>query len=208
MLKKIMIELKRHAGFTFFGAFLGLGFLILFRNMSHVTAEKLFFVFHPAHVFFSAAATTGMYVLNKKGRLNVLSVFLVGFFGSVGIATLSDSIMPYIGERILWLPEAHAHIGFIEAFPVVFTASLLGIVMAWVIPHTKFSHLLHVFISTWASAFHVLTAAGGTLNFISYLIIFIFLFCSVWLPCCLSDIIFPLLFLKDGVSAVKKNKRH
>jgi len=39
-------------------------------------------------------------------------------------------------------------------------------------------------------------AIGGYLNFLSYFIVLIFLFLAVWLPCCLSDIVFPLLFVR------------
>jgi len=35
-------------------------------------------------------------------------------------------------------------------------------------------------------------------NWMVFIVIGLFLFLSVWLPCCLSDIIFPLLFVKTG----------
>jgi len=39
-------------------------------------------------------------------------------------------------------------------------------------------------------------ALGQALDWFTYIGIFIFLFLSVWIPCCLSDIVFPLLFVK------------
>jgi hypothetical protein len=34
------------------------------------------------------------------------------------------------------------------------------------------------------------------MSLFSYVAIFLFLFLAVWIPCCLSDIVFPLLFVK------------
>ena len=40
-------------------------------------------------------------------------------------------------------------------------------------------------------------AIGTTITTIQIIGIFIFLFLAVWLPCCTSDIVYPLLFIKD-----------
>jgi hypothetical protein len=45
-------------------------------------------------------------------------------------------------------------------------------------------------------------AVGSDLDWTSYLVIFIFLFLAVWLPCCVSDILFPMAF----VNSKKKEK--
>ena len=75
--------------------------------------------------------------------------------------------------------------------------AILGIVIAYYKPATKFPHSLHVLLSTWASLFHILMAKIGALSWALYVTIFIFLFLAVWLPCCVSDIVFPLLFIKE-----------
>jgi hypothetical protein len=82
----------------------------------------------------------------------------------------------------------------------------LGIAIALLRPMTKFPHSGHVLISTWASLFHIIMAIGQTINMVTIISVFVFLFLAVWLPCCLSDIIFPLLFVpaKNG----KKAKKH
>jgi hypothetical protein len=41
------------------------------------------------------------------------------------------------------------------------------------------------------------------LSWFLYAAIFIFLFLAVLLPCCVSDIVFPLLFVKDNKAARK-----
>jgi len=62
---------------------------------------------------------------------------------------------------------------------------------------------LHILLSTWASLLHIMMAVGGALNIMMYVSIFLILFLAVWLPCCFSDIVFPLLFVKDPKSALK-----
>jgi len=124
-------------------------------------------------------------------------LLLIGYTGSVGIATLSDSIIPFVGESLLNLPNKGIHIGFIEKWWLVNPLALAGIAVAYFKPSTKFPHYGHVLISTWASLFHFFMAMNQTLNLFSYIIIFFFLFLAIWIPCCVSDIVFPLLFVRQ-----------
>jgi len=206
-IKNIAAELKSHAPFTLFGALTGIVLMLLFKNIEHQTSEALFYVFHPAHILLSAMVTVSMFQLHTKRRKFIM-VLLVGFFGSLGIATLSDSLIPYIGEMILGMHvhvHAHehtsfaedAHIGFIEGWYIVIPAAIVGILIACYRPKTKFPHAGHVLLSTWASSFHILMAMRGQLSLWKAVGSFGFLFLAVWLPCCVSDIVFPLLFVKD-----------
>jgi len=49
-------------------------------------------------------------------------------------------------------------------------------------------------LSTWASLFHMTLAMEGSLTLSTGALIGLFLFLAVWVPCCASDIAFPLLF--------------
>ena len=195
-------ELRHHVPFTAFGALTGMVLMLVFRNIPHEAAHRMFYVFHPLHVVFSAVVTTAIYrsyqCSHHGNKCSITALILVGYFGSVGIATLSDSLIPYIGELLLKLPNTKAHIGFIEEWWIVNPSALLGIVIGYFVPRTKFPHAGHVLISTWASLFHVLMALGNGLTAYLYVGIFFFLFLSVWIPCCVSDIVFPLLFVKDS----------
>jgi hypothetical protein len=73
-------------------------------------------------------------------------------------------------------------------------------------PRTKFPHAGHVFVSTWASLFHVMMALGDRISPATWIVVFVFLFLSVWLPCCVSDIVFPLLFCREGIDAHKAHR--
>jgi hypothetical protein len=60
-------------------------------------------------------------------------------------------------------------------------------------------HAGHVFLSTAASLFHMAMALEHGVSLWTMLAFVAFLFLAVWLPCCTSDIVFPLLFVgKSG----------
>lgn len=205
MFKTVMHELKEHAPFTLFGALTGIILMFALRNIPHEAAYNLFYVFHPLHIGLSAIVTTSlyrMYLLNEKPGIKMfLKVIAIGYLGSVTIGTLSDSLIPFWGEILLNMPHRHVHAGFIEKWWIVNPVAIISILIAYRRPFTKFPHAAHVLISTWASLFHMLMAADH-MQAIPYFGIFIFLFLAVWLPCCFSDIVFPLLFIK-GKGAFK-----
>jgi hypothetical protein len=196
MLKQISYELKQHAPFTFFGALTGMAIMILLyqaqapRSLTH----GLFWSLHPLHVLLSALATTSMYRL--KGGGSLLSAILVGYIGSIGIATLSDSLIPFFGEWMLDLPDRGIHLGFIEKWWLVHPMAAVGIAIGCFRPRTALPHAGHVLLSTWASLFHMTLAMGHELSLVVGVSIGLFLFLAVWIPCCTSDIAFPLLFVR------------
>lgn len=196
MYKTIFKELREHAPFTFLGALSGILIFIFLRNLPESTTFKLFYIFHPLHVLLSAFITTSMYKLHKK-KPNLIKLILVGFIGSVGVATLSDSLLPYIGETLLRFPHRELHLGFIEKWYIVNPIAFLGIALANSKPSTKFPHSAHILVSTWASLLHIMMSiAGMVIGLPLYFAVLFLLFLSVWLPCCFSDIVFPLLFIK------------
>jgi len=201
----IFKELKKHAPFTATGALVGILIVIFLYRLPKDTAYHIFYILHPIHVVLSALVTASIYELHEcdcisgkclRGKCNLWKLLLIGYLGSIGIATLSDSIIPYLGEIMLGMPNRGIHLGFIEKWWLVNPLAILGVIFAFIRPTTKFPHSGHVLFSTWASLFHILMAIGNTVNWISYLVIFLFLFLAVWLPCCVSDIVFPLLFVK------------
>jgi len=206
MFRRIANELGEHAPFTVLGAVTGIIIMVIIVLGSVLpqvfqVSYPIFYTLHPAHVVLSALVTTAMY--KKYGNGKIWAVILIGYVGSIGIATLSDSIIPYLGETLLGLPNKGIHIGFIEEWWIVNPAALIGIAIGYWRPTTKFSHAGHVLISTWASLFHIIMALGETVNWITLLVIFFFLFLSVWIPCCTSDIVFPLLFVRKKVAIPK-----
>ncbi len=195
MLTRIAHELKHHAPFTLGGTVMGVGIMLAmhYGKVSAGLSEGLFSIFHPLHVLLSAMATAGMY--RMYGRGGWVTTLLIGVVGAIGVATVSDSLIPYVGERLLSLPEAHIHAGFIEQWYLVFPLAVIGVAIAWFRPKATVPHVGHVLLSTWASLFHITMAMGGEMNMGMLVVLPAFLFLAVWLPCCTSDIIFPLLFV-------------
>ncbi len=197
----ILHELKRHAPFTAAGAFTGIVVMLFFYNLPYKEAYNVFYVLHPMHVLLSALVTASMYrnykcAVDKRG-CSIVALLAVGYAGSIGIATLSDSVIPYLGEVLLKMPKAEPHIGFIEEWKRVIPLAGIGIAIAYFWPTTRFPHAGHVLVSTWASLFHIVMAVGKPLTLFFAAAVFLFLFLAVWVPCCISDIVFPLLFVKE-----------
>ena len=115
-LRHIFAEIKGHAPFTFLGAFTGILLMFVFRGAVADKGHVLFAIFHPAHVLLSAMVTASLFSIHRSKR-NFLLILLVGYFGSIGVATLSDSVVPYIGEKVLGLhvpSHADVHGGSVE----------------------------------------------------------------------------------------------
>ena len=197
-LRSVAAELKSHVPFTALGAASGVVVLVVMVNagVPRSVSRRLFDVFHPLHVLLSAVVTAGMYRRHSSGKL--WATVLVGYVGAVGIATLSDCLMPYLGEWLLDMPHRHLHLGFIEHWWLVNPLALAGIALAYVRPTTKIPHAGHMLLSTWASLFHNVMAMGRELGVLTVALVGVFLFLAVWLPCCTSDIVFPLLFTRES----------
>ncbi len=231
--KHILIELKGHLPFTAFGAFLGIGFMLIFRRVVGSGAQgshTLFSIFHPGHVILSAIVTTSMFRVHSF-RKHFITILIIGYLGSVGIATLSDIVMPHIGSELFGLNiPAHAelahehsdddeaghnrehgegiHFGFIEEWYLVNPAALIGILIGYFLPHTKFPHSGHILVSTWASSSYLLMQVYSEIDILAIFEIFVILLLSVWVPCCVSDIIFPLVFVKPDIELIGPCPEH
>ena len=104
----IFAELKHHAPFTVLGAVVGILCMLLFRIFGTEINLRLFQVFHPLHVLLSALVTASLFKMRSKKNGFGL-ILIVGYLGSIGVATLSDSVIPYMGESILGVSiPAHA----------------------------------------------------------------------------------------------------
>jgi hypothetical protein len=242
--KHILVELKGHTPFTVFGAVLGILFMLVFKSASGVGSRTLFTIFHPGHVVLSAIVTASMFKLHAA-RKNFALVLLVGYFGSIGVATVSDILIPHVGTKLLGLDiptheevfhhegaldgegttggreheghlageetehsEGGLHVGFIEDWYIVNPAALLGVIIAFLLPRTKFPHAGHILVSTWASSSYLLMNMESELTVVAAVGIFVTLFIAIWVPCCISDIVFPLLFVRSDLELAEACPHH
>jgi hypothetical protein len=172
--------------------------------------------------------TSSMFMVHELKK-NILMIIIIGFFGSVGIATLSDIIIPHLGAKVTGLEmpthnkihemdmqeddhgsekmngvksgqnKGGIHLGFIEEWYLISPAAFLGILLAFFLPRTKLPHAGHVLISTWASSSYLLMTVTSEMTLAAAFAIFTTLFIAIWIPCCISDIVFPLLFIEPDV---------
>lgn len=172
--------------------------------------RELFHILHPAHMLFSAAATTAMFWQYERRWVKAL---VVGLLGSVLLCGASDILIPYASGLILGA-EMHPHICIIEHPGLVLPFALVGIAAGFlasehIMRATFFSHTAHVLVSSAASLLylvsfgleHWIDRAGG---------IFILVVLAVVIPCCFSDIVFPLLAVtrEDETPAGGHGQRH
>ena len=164
-------------------------------------AGGLFHVFHPVHLLFSAVATTAMFWRYER---RLWKAVITGFFGSVVVCSMSDIVFPYIGGLLLGA-EMGFHVCLIDhpglVLPFVFMGIAMGILAAEAVKaSTVVSHSAHVFTSSMASILYLVTyGLGGWTEHVGG--VFLVVVVAVMVPCCISDIIFPLLVLApDGAS--------
>lgn len=201
-------ELLEHLPFSVSSVAIGLIFagLICYLAPENAEAENLrhehdastifflFHLFHPAHMFFSAAATTAMFYRYDR---NSFKAVLVGIVGSVGVCGISDIGLPHL-SLVLMGQHVPLHVCLIENPSLVLPFAVMGVLVGLgaavgVSRSTLFSHSLHVLASTAASIFYLI-APFSPLSWVHELgKIFVFVIIAVMGPCCASDIVFPLL---------------
>jgi len=204
-IRHIISELRAHLPYSIFSVAAGiiiLGFLTFVAQIfgsSDVSnsSRSLFHLFHPVHVLFSATATTAMFWRHEKRPIKAI---IVGFLGSIGLCGISDVFIPFLSGYLLGV-EMDLHICVVEHPAVVIPFLATGIIAGLVVPNrtqksTIFSHTGHVFVSSMASILYL--AGYGLTDWIHLVgLVFVYMVLAVLIPCCTSDIIFPLLLTKN-----------
>jgi len=199
-------ELTEHLPYTVFSVSMGfivLGILNFFAQLSNASiirpTQDLYHIFHSLHLLFSAAATVAMM---RKYKENKFKALIVGLIGSVGICGLSDIIIPYLAG-FLFNVRMHCHICVIHhplmILPFLLTGLFLGLCVSThkAVKGFIFSHACHVLISSMASILYLISFGLAT-HWVHHMgAVFVYSIIAVTLPCCCSDIIFPILTLKN-----------
>jgi hypothetical protein len=187
----IMRELKHHLPFTLTISLIAGVLVGIFYSSGKIPSEALFEFFHPAHVLVSAIATSAIYSKYKKSPLKSI---LIGMSGAIFIGSLSDVIFPFLAGNLFSLNTSF-HLPIFEEPFLILGVSLFGAILGIYFNLFKVSHFLHIFLSIFASLFYLL-AFSIELNAVGILLISGLVFLTVYIPCCISDIVFPILFLK------------
>lgn len=192
----IIHELKHHLPFTLTSS-IAAGLLVtlfyLINKEFFIDAvSNLFEVMHPTHVFVSAIATSAVY---KKYKKSIVPAILIGVFGAILIGSLSDVIFPFLAGNLFTL-HTEFHLPIIEEPFLILGIAIIGSTIGTKWDLSKPSHSLHVFLSIFASLFYILTFSIE-MNPIVILLISLVIFLTVYIPCCASDIVFPLFFVNE-----------
>ncbi|MCM8817883.1 MAG: hypothetical protein NC915_00115 [Candidatus Omnitrophica bacterium] len=206
--KYIGESLTHHLPFSVLSVSIGLIFVGILTFLSELLNvenvgeyfEELFHIFHPIHILFSALATTAMFWKHEK---KFFKAFIIGIIGAAGICGISDVFIPYISGFLLGA-KMDLHICIIEHPQIILPFLLLGVFIGYVAPETLeksegviFSHSLHVFISSIASIFYLISF--GLTEWIHKIgVVLIYMVLAVVIPCCISDIAFPLFFVSKN----------
>tara|TARA_Y100000310_G_scaffold345843_1_gene471042 strand:+ start:2396 stop:2986 length:591 start_codon:yes stop_codon:yes gene_type:complete len=185
-------EFKEHLPFAVFVSFVAVSIVLIGEFSSFHIGRGFFEEAHFVHLFFSAAATSAVFYRHRK---NIYLGVLVGILGAIIIGSVSDVLFPYVGSSIFGIPVLF-HLPILESTLLVLFVSLVGGIFGVIIKKSILSHSLHVFLSVFASLFYLINFAVLGDNVVLWLISFLIVILTVWLPCCLSDIWFPLLFIK------------
>ncbi|MCK4996866.1 hypothetical protein KAS08_01055 [Candidatus Pacearchaeota archaeon] len=191
----ILHELKHHLPFTLTSS-IAAGILVAIFYLINKTffvgvVSNLFEIMHPAHVFVSAMATAAIY--NKYKKSIPKSIF-IGMVGAILIGSLSDVIFPWVAGNLFSL-HTHFHLPIIEKTFFILGVAGIGAAIGSKWNLFNASHSVHVFISIFASLFYLLTFSVE-MNPLTVMLTSLIIFLAVYIPCCISDIIFPLLFVK------------
>lgn len=187
-------ELLHHVPFTLTLSILAgviVGFLYFFNYLNNDLIQESFEFLHPAHVLFSAMATSAIYMRYKK---SIIKSIFIGFFGAILIGTLSDVFLPYFAGSTLGL-QTHLHLPIFESPFLIIGIALFGSYLGKYSDVFMTSHSLHIFLSVFASLSYLLAFSTNITLLALFLIVGIVFF-VVYIPCCISDIVFPILFIK------------
>ena len=190
MKREILKELEEHVPFTALATLIAVIVMVFLLTKSHLIsyAVSAFWIFHPAHIFFSSLVSAAIFY---KYRKNIISSIIFGIIIAVAVGSVSDVIFPYLGSLLFRVPISF-HLPALESPIVIFGVAFFGSLAGIITRYTKFPHFLHVLISLFASLLYIF-AYSSNFSLLTYVLIFIITTISVVVPCCLSDIVLPII---------------
>lgn len=195
--QKLNREVFEHLPFTFFGASVSIVLLAVVQSLrgdysDHENVMKFFHIFHFFHLLLSALTSTAMSFRVKQAPIRAA---IIGIATTVPFCVTSDALIPFVGGFILRVPMK-LHICAIQEPLMVFSSLIIGALGGVILEKkigkvTYLSHSAHVMVSSFASLFYLV--GFGLDNWIKMLgPVFFITVIAVIIPCCLSDIIFPI----------------
>jgi hypothetical protein len=216
-LRHLRKELLSHLPFSIFATVGGMTLVAILTFLGEPFYEEglpdafreLFHIFHPIHMLFSATATTAMFWRYERRWLKAL---IVGLLGAILVCGASDILIPLLSGLLLGV-DMHLHICIIQHPDLVLPFAAAGLAAGFlasdhVVRATVFSHAAHVLISSSASLLYLVSF--GLTDWIHHAgYVFVFVVLAVMVPCCFSDIVWPLLVVtKEGEPRPSPHQHH
>lgn len=173
----------------------------------HTAFTRFFHTFHFTHIFLSAVTTSAIFYRHQQ---NILKTLPVGYLATLLPCSLSDLFIPYLGGLLIGAPM-HLHICLIEDPWLVIGINTLGIFFGIYLQNKKekisfVSHSAHVFVSSFASMFYLVSF--GVENWLTLSVgLIVITVLAVVIPCCSSDIVIPLSFV-SGIHGHEHEDEH
>jgi len=215
-LRHLRKELLAHLPFSIFSTVGGMTLVAIltfigrpfYQDELPVAFRELFHIFHPVHMLFSATATTAMFWRYERRLLKAL---VVGLAGAILVCGASDILIPHASGLMLGV-RMHFHVCIVEHPGLVLPFAAVGVVTGFlasghIVRATVFSHAVHVLISSSASLLY-LVSFGLTDWIHNAGWVFVFVVLAVMVPCCFSDIVFPLLVVTQEGEPPPTPHRH
>ncbi len=203
-------ELSTHWKFTA-GAVIVSGIIIAVLKIAFFPeaapdTEHLFEGFFISHLFF--AALTPASLLAKYNKTLWLGVIVAVATSSI-TCTLSDIVLPYLGGMALGY-DMHFHVCIIEepltSWLFILSGALLGFMLSRSVRKlSRYTHGLHIFLSSTAAGMYLITYGVSVISF-KALIFLPILVVSVLIPCVLNDIGVPSYIVSVNAGS-KSDKR-
>lgn len=202
-------ELLHHLPYAIFSVAFSLIILsfvtLVFSSMPEVVvavrgASILFHSFHFMHIVFAA---TGAIITYQRFSNSMINGIFLGIWSPALFCTLSDSILPYIGGKMLGVDMCF-HLCFWSELANVLPFLFVGIINGFVLSkhnqesqkvYSIFSHFIHIFVSSLASTFYLVS--HGFMDWYKDIgFVFLFMIFAVVIPCTLSDVVVPMAYAR------------
>lgn len=174
--------------------------LIAYSGLKVKESRQLFHSFHFLHILFSA---TGAVLIFRKYSSSWYGALVCGITIPTVFCTLSDTILPFLGGWYLGL-DMHFHWCFVSHITTILPFLITGVFNGYVVSshvmsqqlyYSTTSHFLHIFLSSLASLFYLVSYGFNNWNkHIGF--VFMLLIVAVLIPCTLSDIVVPMGFAR------------
>ena len=206
----VLDELICHFPYAVFSVALGLVLLSFVTYYSYedsvdLICKKSGILFHSFHFMHIVFAATGTIITFFRFSTSKVKALILGIVSPAIFCTLSDSILPYIGGKMLGV-DMHFHLCFLTELSNVIPFLVVGIINGFVMSqhhgdrqwlYAITSHAIHILVSSLASIFYLVS--HGCVDWYHFIgLVFVYLIGAVVIPCTLSDVVVPMLFARTG----------